>query len=119
MAGQMTTSIQQAAPSGEQRLAALRPLLASIGREVAERTTALNELVVRRSRQRGRSPAADAVLDAQCAEHRRQLVRVQEELASLGCELVSTQTCVFCVFVGTGRQASLLFWRADTSTDVA
>jgi hypothetical protein len=96
--------------TGTQRALALAPLLASIGREIQERSTALGRLLVQREIGRG-SPYGP--LAGACATHRCELRRAHKELERLGCQLVSLNPRVFRV-EGTERNAdSALFWCTD------
>ena len=101
-----------AARSDAQRLEALRPLLASIGREVEERTAALRTLALQHSLDPQPTSAARSELSAQRAAHRRELRHALGELEPLGCTLLSTRPCVFFLLAGSGDTASLHFWRA-------
>jgi hypothetical protein len=88
---------------------ALGPLLAAIGREVSERSEVLAPLLVRREHAR-LDPAARALLDAECAVHRRELRRCQEELERLGCQIVGWRPLVFLVGARSKGDDSVLFW---------
>ena len=101
-----------AALSGAERLEALRPLLASIGREIEERTAALAALALRHSLDAQPTSAARSELAAQRAAHRRELRHALRELEPLGCTLLGTRPCVFFLLTGSGDTASLHFWRA-------
>ena len=95
--------------AGTRRALALGPLLASIGREIAERSDALARLLVRRERE-ALAPAARAVLDAECATHRRELRLAHVELSRLGCQVVGSHPLVFRVDAGADGEDSVRFW---------
>lgn len=73
----------------------MMPLLRSIGREIRERTRTLarleQELAARSeaplARDRGEHDAETHALESQLSLHRRELRRVEKELARLGCDL--------------------------------
>ena len=92
---------------GTRRAVALGPLLAVIGREIQERSDALALLLVRRERA---NEHERALLDFECATHRRELRCTHAEVARLGCRLVASQPMVFRVQAGEGEEGSALFW---------
>lgn len=98
-------------------LRALLPLLGSIAREIEERSLALEALLVARGRIR--AGPSRAALDAECAEHRRELRHARAELEQLGCDVVSARPCVFCVTTADGRDLGLLYWEAGTAESPA
>lgn len=91
------------------RAVALGPLLAAIGREIRERSEVLAPLLVRRERAR-LDPIARALLDAECAVHRRELRRTYDELARIGCQIVGWRPLVFLVDARCEGEDSVLFW---------
>lgn len=100
--------------SGALRALALGPLLASIGREIQERSDQLALLLVQRERLRGRD---GGLLEAECATHRVELRRAHQELVRLGCHLVSLRPQVFGVRTGKGGSETLLFYCRNPATD--
>jgi len=92
---------------------AFLPLLESIGREIEERAQALGDLLVRRSHLHPSQRALRRLMDAECSEHRRELRQAQHELERMGCLLVSTRPCTFCIALGQGPDATVLFWRMN------
>lgn len=105
--------------SGALRALALGPLLASIGREIQERSDQLALLLVQRDRRRGRRTGCNdgaGLLEAECATHRVELRRAHQELVRLGCHLVSLRPQVFSVRTGQGNE-SVLFYCRDATTD--
>jgi len=105
------TTLRPAATRSVQRAEDLGPLLAAIGRELRERTTALQRLLVEREQPAGgRRPLP--VLEAECAAHRCELRHAHQELARLDCRLVCLQPTVFSVGVGAGTERAL-FWCAE------
>jgi len=104
----METRVPFATPAAKRALA-LAPLLASIGREIRERSDALALLLVQRQHAR-RDARARGLLDAECATHRRELRRTGKELERLGCELVGSRPHAFRVEAGPDRADSVLFW---------
>lgn len=94
---------------GARRAVALGPLLASIGREIGERSDALALLLVERERER-LERGAHTLLEAECAAHRRELRRAHQELARLGCQVVGFRPLVFRVDAGVAGADSVLFW---------
>src|SRR5262245_19564665 len=95
--------------AGTRRALSLGPLLASIGREIAERSDCLAQLLVRRERER-LDTAGRAQLDAECSTHRRELRQAHKELARLGCQVVGSHPLVFRVDAGKEGEESVLFW---------
>ena len=68
----------------------LMPLLRSIGREMRERTRAIDSLEERltaSSNSRNVDGDVIATLEPQLATHKRELRRIESELAQLGCNL--------------------------------
>jgi hypothetical protein len=94
---------------GARRAVALGPLLAAIGREVSERSEALAPLLVRRERAR-LAPAERALLEAECALHRRELRHCYGELERLGCRVVGWRPLVFLVDARCEGEDGVLFW---------
>jgi hypothetical protein len=97
------------ATQGARRALAISPLLVSIGREIRERSDALAVLLVERQRER-RDPRARALLDAECASHRRELRHTYKELERLGCQLVCSRPHAFRVEAGPDQADGVLFW---------
>jgi hypothetical protein len=67
----------------------LLPLLRSVGREIRERSLAIAELENRLDARLpdARSPQARRQIESELAIHRRELRRIERELAQLGCNL--------------------------------
>lgn len=102
------TTLHPPTHTGTERAQRLGPLLAAIGRELRERTEALGRLLVERERLEHEERAV-ARLDAECAAHRSELRHAHQELARLGCRLVSLHPTVFSVGTG-GLPERSLFW---------
>ena len=104
-------SIEPTYTSGA-RAPALGPLLASIGRELQERSDALANLLVQREHRRLRNDPPGPV-DAECATHRGELRRIHQELERLGCHLVSLRPQIFCAAAGERSAEYVLFSCTD------
>jgi len=105
-------SLEPTSTSGAQRALALVPLLASIGRELQERSDALATLLVQREHRRRRNDPPGAV-DAECATHRGELRRIHQELEGLGCRLVSLRARVFWAEAGQRGAERVFSWCTD------
>lgn len=105
--------VSPTASEGTRRAEALRPLLASLGRELRERTQRLGVLLVELGRTPEDRRGQRDVLAAECADHRRALRRAHAELEQLRCQLVCTSPLVFCVDGGRGVESNVLFWCPD------
>jgi hypothetical protein len=111
MSLRMATPVLFATPAAKRALA-LAPLLASIGREIRQRSDALSVLLVERQRARC-DQRVRTLLDAECATHRRELRRTYKELERLGCELVGSRPHAFRVEAGPDHADSVLFWCSE------
>ena len=93
-----------------QRAVAVAPLLASIAREVKERSDALAQLLAKRGRIPLSLHAQRSALDAECSAHRASLRRIHKELEHLQCRLVGTNPHVFQVDATNEGEDDVLFW---------
>ena len=96
----------------------LRPLLESIAREIAERNERVH--VLNRSLRRLQGPADDvraANVVAELAQHKFELRRAHEELATLGCELDPTEFGLVHVPGPDGRLATGYELRLDEAAE--
>jgi len=104
------------------RIRALLPLLGAIAGEIEERSELLAQLLVERGCLRDEREASRArrrLLDAECALHRRELRQARRELWQLGCLIVSTQPCTFCISVGQGKERSVVFWQVGQELETS
>jgi len=93
---------------------ALAPLLASIGRELAERGTRMAELEARLTELHA-SPHHEAeprALEAEAAIHRRELRHCRAELVQLGCSVVGTSPLTIRIPTRVGGASRSLVWQA-------
>jgi len=91
----------------------LLPLLASIGREIDERSQQLAELLDELD-QLGTSDSDKSTsrhLVAEAANHRKQLRHAREELGRLGCSVVGTSPLTFCIPSKEGPKARSVVWQ--------
>jgi len=98
---------------GMKEIQGLLPLLASIGREIDERSQQL-ESVLSALDELGTSDADDSqarLLVAEAANHRRELRHAREELGRLGCSVVGTSPLTFCIPGKQGNHTRSVVWQ--------
>jgi len=109
------------APYDAKHARKLLPLLASIGREIQERTQSLADLeaaIERASERPGLDPHRMHALVAEAAAHRMGIRLARAELERLGCSVVGTEPLTFRIPGRIGDTRRSFFWRAG-STAVA
>jgi len=97
---------------------ALAPLLASIGRELAERNARQAELEARLV-ELGTSPGFEAErreLQSESAIHRRELRHLRAELERLGCSVVGTSPLTIRILTRVGGANRSFVWQAAPGT---
>lgn len=98
------------------RALALMPLLASISRELQERSAELEALEARLEELPSGDPHVDAErrdLVARIANHRREVRAARHELDQLGCSVVGTTPLTLRIPTREGSRRTSLVWQPD------
>ena len=98
----------------QEEVLGLLPLLASIGRELEERTTALEEIETRidsLSEKASTQRVDIQILVAEAAAHRRGVRLAREELERLGCSVVGTTPLTFRIPGRVGEANHSFVWQ--------
>ena len=98
---------------GMEEIRGLLPLLASIGREIDERSqqleSVLSKLESLGTKDSDKSHARPLIAEA--ANHRRELRHAREELSRLGCSVVGTTPLTFCIPGKEGPNSRSVVWQ--------